>query len=116
MAPSKETRVSDPPILALPRHPRSPLIGRERELAILSEQLAEARAGHCSVVLLSGPSGVGKSRLLEEFPHEQLVSGVTVLRGGTVYHGANSHFGVWRTAISDEVVHRFRMKPNSGFG
>src|SRR5579859_1456373 len=28
----------------------------------------------------------------------------------------NSHFGVWRTAISDEVVHRFRTKPNSRFG
>ena len=28
----------------------------------------------------------------------------------------NSHFGVWRTAISDEVVHRFRTKPNRRFG
>jgi hypothetical protein len=34
-------------------------------------------------VLLSGPPGVGKSRLLEEFPPELLASGVTVLRGGT---------------------------------
>jgi predicted ATPase len=83
MAPSKETRVSDTPTLSLPRLGRSPLIGRERELAILSEQLAEAHAGHCSIVLLSGPPGVGKSRLLEEFPPEQLASGVTVLRGGT---------------------------------
>ena len=75
--------MSDTPTLALPRLGRSPLIGRDRELAILSEQLAEARAGHCSIVLLSGPPGVGKSRLLEEFPPEQLASGVTVLRGGT---------------------------------
>ncbi|MDT5045379.1 MAG: hypothetical protein QOG75_1232, partial [Mycobacterium sp.] len=83
MAASKETRVSDTPTLSLVRLGRSPLIGRERELAILSQQFAEARAGHCSVVLLSGPPGVGKSRLLEEFPPAQLASGVTVLRGGT---------------------------------
>jgi hypothetical protein len=47
MAPSKDARVSDTPTLSLLRLGRSPLIGRKRELAILSEQLAEARAGHC---------------------------------------------------------------------
>ena len=28
----------------------------------------------------------------------------------------NSHFGKWRTGISDEVVHRFRSMANSRFG
>ena len=60
--------------------------GREWLLALLSEQLAEARAGGgqagATVVLLTGPPGIGKTRLLDEFPPRELAEGVTVLRGG----------------------------------
>jgi predicted ATPase len=61
---------------------RSPLVGRARQLAVLAEHLAEARAGRPAVVLLAGPPGIGKTRLLEEFPPADLAAGVTVLRGG----------------------------------
>jgi DNA-binding CsgD family transcriptional regulator len=60
---------------------RSPLVGRERQRAALIEQLAEARAGRPSVVLLAGPPGIGKSRLLQEFPPPALAAEATVLRG-----------------------------------
>jgi hypothetical protein len=39
---------------------------------VLFEQLAEARAARCSIVTLSGAPGVGKSRLLDEFPPDAL--------------------------------------------
>lgn len=46
-----------------PPRPRTPTIGRDRELAALSEQLAAGRR----LVTIVGPGGVGKSHLLAEF-------------------------------------------------
>ncbi|HEX5610637.1 MAG TPA: AAA family ATPase [Solirubrobacterales bacterium] len=45
---------------------KSPLVGREAELAQIGAALARAAEGHGSLVLLGGEAGVGKSRLLEE--------------------------------------------------
>jgi tetratricopeptide (TPR) repeat protein len=44
----------------------SPFIGRERELAVLDEWLAQAMHGRGQVVGLVGEPGVGKSRLIAE--------------------------------------------------
>ncbi|MBC8077001.1 MAG: AAA family ATPase, partial [Chloroflexales bacterium] len=68
-----------PPML---RAGRAPLVGRVRQLALLTEHLAEARAGRMAVVLLAGAPGIGKTRLLDEFPPPELATGVTVLRAG----------------------------------
>jgi predicted ATPase/DNA-binding CsgD family transcriptional regulator len=65
----------------LDRLGQSPLVGRARQLAVLCEYLAEARAGQSSVVLLVGTPGIGKTRLLEEFPPAEQAADVTVLRG-----------------------------------
>jgi DNA-binding CsgD family transcriptional regulator/tetratricopeptide (TPR) repeat protein len=61
---------------------RGPLVGRARELAILADALAEAGACRPAVVLLAGEPGIGKTRLLDEFPPPQLADGVYILRGG----------------------------------
>ncbi|GIX49257.1 MAG: hypothetical protein KatS3mg131_3468 [Candidatus Tectimicrobiota bacterium] len=45
----------------------TPLVGRTRELGVLQDCLARARAGHGQVVGIVGAAGVGKSRLLYEF-------------------------------------------------
>ncbi len=45
---------------------RPPLVGREQEVAALGATLAAARAGVARVVELTGPAGIGKSRLLDE--------------------------------------------------
>jgi predicted ATPase/DNA-binding CsgD family transcriptional regulator len=72
-----------PPVL---RPGYAALIGRSQELAALAEHLAEARdpAGtrHPTVVLLAGAPGIGKTRLLEEFPAPELAADVVVIRGG----------------------------------
>jgi class 3 adenylate cyclase len=51
------------------RRPRaqSPFVGRERELALLQEHLAEAIEGQGHVIGLVGAPGMGKTRLLREF-------------------------------------------------
>lgn len=47
----------------------TPLVGRRSELAILSDRWHRAKDGDGQVILLSGPPGVGKSRLVHAF-HE----------------------------------------------
>jgi ATP/maltotriose-dependent transcriptional regulator MalT len=42
-------------------------VGRQAELDLLCRRLADARAGSGRVVLISGPAGIGKTRLVEQF-------------------------------------------------
>jgi DNA-binding CsgD family transcriptional regulator len=42
-------------------------VGRRAELAHLVRRLADARAGAGSLVLVGGPAGIGKTRLVQEF-------------------------------------------------
>ncbi|HYK01624.1 MAG TPA: AAA family ATPase [Thermoanaerobaculia bacterium] len=44
----------------------TPLVGRDKELALLLDRWADARAGKGQVVLLRSEAGVGKSRVLAE--------------------------------------------------
>ena len=43
-----------------------PLIGRDEELAVLRTALADAEAGHGSMIELVGEPGIGKTRLIDE--------------------------------------------------
>lgn len=63
------------------------LIGRERELSILSKELDALMLGRGSAWLVGGESGVGKSRLLEELRARALVAGAAVLRGQEISEG-----------------------------
>ncbi len=57
------------------------LIGRQREMTLLGEQLTGATRGHLRVVLVSGEPGIGKTCLLEEFAAYAVQTGASVLRG-----------------------------------
>jgi DNA-binding CsgD family transcriptional regulator len=45
---------------------RSPLRGRDRELALISERLSGARSGRGAVIVVEGRAGLGKTRLIAE--------------------------------------------------
>src|SRR5262249_62101686 len=56
------------------RATRTPLVGRDEELALLQRRWQQAKSGEGCVVLVSGEPGIGKSRLaqtlLERLAHE----------------------------------------------
>ncbi|MBZ4015673.1 helix-turn-helix transcriptional regulator [Streptomyces purpurogeneiscleroticus] len=54
--------------------------GRKAELAALDRLLAAARAGHPSIVLVEGASGMGKTALVEHFLHEHSLEGQQAVR------------------------------------
>jgi class 3 adenylate cyclase/tetratricopeptide (TPR) repeat protein len=70
-----------------PRVGASPLVGRQRELAVLEDALAMAMDGHAQVVGVVGEAGVGKSRLCDEFAQLCRARGITVRRAAGVSHG-----------------------------
>jgi class 3 adenylate cyclase len=71
---------------------RTPLVGRDRELAQLEAAVADLRAGRGQVVLVVGDAGLGKTRMLAE-----LVSladeDIARLEGRCVSYGADSPYG-----------------------
>ncbi|APR83966.1 Serine/threonine protein kinase [Minicystis rosea] len=67
------------------------LVGRDVELAQLSEKLMAAIRGQGSGALVGGESGVGKSRLIDELRARALVDGVVVLRGQALREGGPYH-------------------------
>ncbi|MEU8244734.1 AAA family ATPase [Nonomuraea sp. NPDC048916] len=59
-------------------------VGREEQLASLSEVFDEARKGAATAVLLGGEAGVGKTRLVQRFVEQAARDGARVLYGGCV--------------------------------
>ena len=59
----------------------TPFVGRERDLKLLNERLARARAGRGQVVSIVGEAGVGKSRLVHEFRRALQGEAITWLEG-----------------------------------
>lgn len=62
-----------------------PFVGRKEELRFLDEAWEEARSGTTRVILISGETGVGKTRLLREFARRVRDQGYPVFEG--VCHG-----------------------------
>ena len=55
--------------------------GRDDELSVLVQRIADARAGAGGVVVVEGPPGIGKSRLLAEALSLATTAGLRVARG-----------------------------------
>ncbi len=78
----------------------SPLVGRDRELRILHDALAETiEDGVCRLFSLLGPAGVGKSRLVHEFLGSVRDS-VRILRGRCPPYGEGLALWPVRDVIS----------------
>jgi DNA-binding winged helix-turn-helix (wHTH) protein/class 3 adenylate cyclase/predicted ATPase len=65
----------------LRRRPLRQFVGRRQELAMLRRCFEQAAAGHGQVVGIVGESGIGKSRLLDEFRKRLAQHPVTYLEG-----------------------------------
>ncbi|HZS38161.1 MAG TPA: protein kinase [Polyangia bacterium] len=64
----------------------APLVGRDRERAVLGALLERVRAGGCHMALLSGESGIGKTALAEALLEDAADAGCVVLRGACREH------------------------------
>ncbi len=60
---------------------RPQFVGRESEMKILRAMLKDVQAGEQRVVLISGESGVGKTRLIEELLGDALIHDFLCLKG-----------------------------------
>jgi class 3 adenylate cyclase/tetratricopeptide (TPR) repeat protein len=60
---------------------RAVMIGRQNEMAVLSQAMARLRKGESSVITICGEAGIGKSRLLEEFQATLDLKGVRWVEG-----------------------------------
>lgn len=79
-------------------------VGREAEMSYLVDLLKAATAGQGSLILISGESGVGKSRLLEELRIWALVEGILVLRGQAVSDG-RGYYQLWRDVLRSILLY-----------
>ncbi len=70
----------------------TPLVGRERELALLHDCLVRAKSGRGQVVGIVGEPGVGKSRLVYEFRQSLDGERLTWLEGHCVAYGQNTPY------------------------
>src|SRR6185369_10972271 len=95
----------------------SPLVGRDRELAVLTAAFRRAAAGEGATVLLSGEPGVGKSRLLYEFLNDLDGTDVVELETTCASYGRSipyrpilelllSYLDLSPTASPEDVRHR----------
>ncbi len=77
--------------------PPLPLVGRDRELAVLREAADAARLRQSSAVEIVGDAGAGKSRLVEELT--TAVPGFQILRAHCEPYAASTPFAPFRTLL-----------------
>ena len=98
----------------------SPLVGRERELALLDEVLEQVERGQGQAVGIVGEAGVGKSRLLYEFRQRLAGQRVTVLEGRCLSYGSampylplldllRSHCGITEADSPEHITEKVRI-------
>jgi tetratricopeptide (TPR) repeat protein len=73
-------------------------VGREKELSQLTRALYRTLEGMGGLWLISGESGSGKTRLIEEVRIQAMVQGALVLRGQNISEGAYP-YQMWRTPL-----------------
>jgi tetratricopeptide (TPR) repeat protein len=84
------------PALARPARSEAPMVGRDRELALLTS-IWDGAVGdrHPHLITLVGPPGIGKSRLQREFSRRVQAQGAAVARGRCLPYGERAAYGAF---------------------
>ncbi|HYZ29531.1 MAG TPA: AAA family ATPase [Thermoleophilaceae bacterium] len=80
------------------------LVGRERTLRRLHEELARADEGEGRFILIGGEAGVGKSRLASELAAIASRHGATVFRAGRSVHADHLGYGPFAVALENYIA------------
>ncbi|WP_156411437.1 BTAD domain-containing putative transcriptional regulator [Nocardioides sp. Soil805] len=107
-APSPAKADNATPLVPRPRKPDG-LVDRERELAVLRTKLEDLKDGRGGSVLVEGPAGIGKTRLLDELRKLAVADGVLVRSARSSALEQGFDYGVVRQlfdAAVDDVVRR----------
>jgi class 3 adenylate cyclase/tetratricopeptide (TPR) repeat protein len=77
------------------------VIGRELELAVLTDSLAKARAGICKVAVIEGEAGIGKTTLVNRITTIANDAGMVVLAGAADSTDHMTAYFAWRRVFLD---------------
>ncbi len=84
-----------PPVIEV----EPPQIGREEEMAKLDAALKDAREGRGSAFVISGPPGIGKTRLVTEFTRAAELKGTKIARTSMGRHDDHRPLGAWSDLV-----------------
>ncbi len=87
-----------------------PLVGREREIDRLKKLYAITRGGSCALCVVTGPTGSGKTRLIDEFKYHVYETGGAVIEGRCVSQESAKPYGPLAEALGG-YVRRFVTYP-----
>jgi class 3 adenylate cyclase/tetratricopeptide (TPR) repeat protein len=79
----------------------SPIIGRDRELALGREAIEQALAGQARLLVISGVSGMGKTRLAEELAWYGDQKGMDLLIGTCLSYGKTMTYHPWAEVLRE---------------
>jgi DNA-binding SARP family transcriptional activator len=83
-----------------------PFVGRERVIQRMCGQLARCDDAWPAMIVVSGETGVGKTRLLEEFAKQAREQGAAALCGGRGAHASQFTCGPFAVALEDYAASR----------
>jgi class 3 adenylate cyclase/tetratricopeptide (TPR) repeat protein len=97
------------------RHIASKIVGREKEVAALTDRLASLLAGEGGIVSIVGDAGIGKSRLLAEISQSPQLEQASVLLGRSEAVGSGVSYqpfvellrdwaGIKRTSTDEQAL------------
>ena len=74
-----------------------PMVGREKELALIDRKLSAALDGYGHVILIVADAGIGKSRLIAEVIERARSLGLRIFGGQCESYGTNTSYLVWQS-------------------
>jgi class 3 adenylate cyclase/tetratricopeptide (TPR) repeat protein len=88
------------PVAAGRARPDAPMVGRDRELALLTS-IWDGAVGdrHPHLITVVGPPGIGKSRLQREFSRRVQAHGAAVARGRCLPYGERAAYGAFTQLV-----------------